>query len=61
MKTIIVTKEKLEEFVAQFNEPNCTYVIPFEKDLNGTTLTMPANCVLKFENGDYSVVRSNTK
>ena len=28
-----------------------TYVIPFEKDLDGTTLTMPANCVLKFENG----------
>lgn len=51
MKTIIVTKEKLEEFVAQFNEENCIYVIPFEKDLDGTTLTMPANCVLKFENG----------
>jgi len=29
MKTIIVTKEKLEEFAAQFNEPNCTYIIPF--------------------------------
>lgn len=51
MKKIVVTSENIDGFIAQFNEANCTYVIPFEKDLNGTTLTLLANCVLKFENG----------
>lgn len=51
MKTLIVN-ENIANFSNQFNESDCIYVITSEVDLaNEPALQIPANCVLKFEQG----------
>lgn len=51
MKTLIVN-ENVANFSNQFNESDCIYVITSEVDLaNEPALQIPANCVLKFEQG----------
>lgn len=36
------------------NEPNTIYEIRYDFDLNGETITIPENCILKFEGGKLS-------
>ena len=36
------------------NKENTQYVIQYDYDLNGEEITIPNNCVLKFENGKFS-------
>ena len=36
------------------NEPNTIYEIRYDFDLNGVTITIPDNCILKFEGGILS-------
>lgn len=36
------------------NQPNTIYEIRYDFDLNGATITIPDNCVLKFEGGIFS-------
>lgn len=60
-KTVIL-KNNLP-FAAQIGDPNCIYVIKWDYDLGGETVTIPENCVLKFEGGSISngtVVGNNT-
>lgn len=45
------------------NNPNCIFVIKWDFDLKGRTVTIPAGCVLKFEGGSIdngTIVLSNT-
>lgn len=49
---------------AMINQPNTIYEIRYDFDLNGETINIPENCVLKFEggsfnNGDLNVKYSN--
>lgn len=41
-------------FASQVTEPNCIYVIKWDFDLGGEEVTIPENCVLKFEGGSLS-------
>lgn len=49
---------------SDINTPNKLYRILFDIDLNGETLTLPANCTLDFQGGSISngtIIGSNTK
>lgn len=39
---------------AMINQPNTVYVIQYDFDLNGESITIPENCVLEFEGGSLS-------
>ena len=39
---------------SMINKPNTVYTIQYDFDLNGQTITVPENCVLKFEGGSLS-------
>lgn len=59
----VVLKSNLP-FAEQVQETNCIYVIKWDFDLDGNTMTIPVNCVLKFEGGSLSngtVVFNNTE
>lgn len=46
------------------NKPNTRYIIQYDYDLNGTTVTIPENCVLEFQGGKITngtVLLNNTK
>lgn len=48
---------------SDINTPNKLYRILFDIDLNGETLTLPANCTLDFQGGSFSngtIIGSNT-
>ena len=38
---------------AMLPDANTIYIIQYDYDLNGATITIPANCVLKFEGGSF--------
>lgn len=38
-------------FSDQVTEPNTKYIIKYDFDLEGQTITMPANCILAFDGG----------
>lgn len=39
---------------AMINEPNTVYEIRYDFDLNGATINVPENCILRFEGGSLS-------
>ena len=48
---------------AMLNRPNTIYVIQHDYDLNGQTITVPENCILKFDGGSLkngTIVGQNT-
>ena len=49
MGYVILRKEKT--FQEQVTKPNTIYEIRYDFDLNGAEITIPENCVLKFEGG----------
>lgn len=49
---VIVRKDK--DIIDQFNQSNTIYEIRYDFDLDGQPLTIPDNCVLKFEGGSLS-------
>lgn len=45
------------------NKPNTVYEIRYDFDLNGTTITIPAGCTLKFDGGSFNngtIITNNT-
>lgn len=58
----VVTKKNLliQEMI---EDTNTIYVLQYDYDLNGTTITIPENCIIKFEGGSISngtIVGNNT-
>lgn len=53
---ILRLSEELDNILTQdmINEPNTIYEIRYDFDLAGDTITIPENCVLKFEGGKLS-------
>lgn len=51
-KTVIL-KSSLP-FAEQVTEPNCIYVIKWDYDLGGETVTIPENCILDFQGGSIA-------
>lgn len=49
---------------AMMSDANTIYIIQYDYDLNGITLTIPANCILDFQGGSFknftSIVYNNT-
>lgn len=60
-KNIVGSKNVLTQEMVQ--EANTIYEVRYDYDLNGATIVMPANCVLKFNGGSLSngaIIGSNT-
>lgn len=54
-----ITKNLL--YQDMIDKPNTIYIIQYDYDLNGTTITIPENCVLEFQGGSlgYGILTGN--
>lgn len=62
----IDTVQKTINLITQdiINEPNTTYIINYDFDLNGGTINIPTGCTLDFQGGSFSngtIISNNTE
>lgn len=61
-KNVLSGKNMLEQF--QMNAPDTIYIIQYDYDLNGNTITIPQNSIIQFQGGSISngtIIGNNTK